>query len=189
MVETRCLSVRCTGSLTNELETTNDDWTLDPLRAHAGSFPFLFPSLLQREETAATQLETNSKERWRRRRRQTDNLCADVFTFFGLMCLRQPIDGLGGVSNPPLRRHHLLLQGADWSESLLSGRVGTLQAARHCCLHSATSRVSLHATLLTLSSAEEVSQRACRKNQLVAAKLEWLCLYTEGSNEPASNVF
>ena len=80
-----------------------------------------------KEETAATQQNWpelfSARHTCRQegevetRQRQTDSLCANVFSFFGLMCLRLPIDGLEGVSSPPLHHHHLhhhlLLQEAD----------------------------------------------------------------------------
>ena len=135
-----------------------------------------------------TTVARKEMRRRRMRQRQTDNPCTDVFSFSDWCVWDCRIDFLGGVSSPPhpphSHHHHQLPRGADWSESWLSGRVGTPQAARHCCLHSAASRVSLHATLLTLSSAVEGTQRASWKNQLVATTLEWMCIYTGGSNEP-----
>lgn len=111
--------------------------------------------------------------RWRRQR-QTDNLCADVFSFSD-WCVWDCRSISWEVSQAP---RSITTVTATSSRELIDLRAGCQcglgppQAARHCCLHSATVHVSLHATLLTLSSAREVSQRACWKNQLVATKPE-----------------
>ncbi len=142
---------------------TSDDWTLDLFGGHVELFFFLFLFFTVKEETAAARhyrpqhvsaRHTHQQKReWRARQRQTDNLCTDVFSFLD-WCVWDRRSMLWDVSQAP---HSI--STTTFSMELIDlragceGGIGTLQAARHCFLHSATSHVSLHATLRMLSSA------------------------------------
>lgn len=138
---------------TNEVETTNDDWTLDLLKVHVVKFASVFPHYVTGGNPCYSACHTchTCYKRWimGRRGRQTIPV---------LMCflLRTDVDGGGTPGRclevsrapqpPPLPAHSITTTTSskeltDRSESWLSGRIGTPQAARHCYLHLAISHV------------------------------------------------
>lgn len=120
------------------------------------------------------------KREWRTRQRQTDN-------FWSLMCFffffwtdvseaadRWPGRCLRPLPTPRLHQHHLLLI------DLRAGCQGGSRPRRHCCLLSASSHVSLHATLLILSSAGG-SQPENMLEESVCGRKAWMtgCVYMQ----------
>lgn len=177
----------CIATLTNEVQSNNDDWTLDLLRAHVGHFAPMFPHYFEGRKLVPLsitglslfQLVTHitRKREWRTRQRQTDNFWSLMCFFFfsGLMCLRQPIDGLGGVSGPSLPPDSInttsswliwelvVREDRDPAGTAVSSQLVAMYLCTLPCLYSHLQG--------------EASQRTCWKNQFVAAKLGWLDVY------------
>ncbi len=176
----------------------NKQWWLNfgPLQSACGAFHLFVSSLLWSEETAAAQhywpQPVSARHTYPGKRKENGEWDRGRQTISALMCFLFQTDvsetanrWLGRCLKPPTPSPPpLFFHGADWSESWVLGRIVTPQAARHCCLHSATSHVSLHATLLTLLSAAKPAREHAGKISLWLKSLKvyvymYVCMYVQ----------